>query len=382
VKLKTALEQDPQDMGSVLDTISIRKGDTRLFLAANALGPIFKELMGSQISNVRKSALKLLDWANQDPTEPSHQAVLNGFLKALAHDDPMIAAWAFLYDGHILGSQMNPANFGGGDLYFIFRLQDLEHAGFTKNTTLIFGRNVFPESELTELFTTSSIPQFRLHSYTPEHKGEFETLFPLFTTPEVPCWSKLEKLGIRNSIFGVDEARHLAKFLESSNVKSVSLSWVVESNSAVVAFISSLSPQAKLNDIELASCYLSDEDVIEIGKHLPPTVRSVSLKANRMGDEGINGFLENVKGKDLEILNLDNNALDGARLARSLHGTKIKTINLFGTLSDDDAFFAFAQNLPDTLRQVIGFTHNPFGYPVGTSLKNVLQEEYPKIEWL
>lgn len=47
---------------------------------------------------------------------------------------------------------------------------------------------------------------------------------------------------------------------------------------------------------------LSNEDVIEIGKHLPPTIRSVDLSYNYIGDEGIHGFLEYVKGKNLEII--------------------------------------------------------------------------------
>ncbi|MBL8677080.1 MAG: hypothetical protein JNJ47_06655, partial [Alphaproteobacteria bacterium] len=40
-KLKSTLEQDPQDVEPVLDAISIKKGDERLFLTADALGLIF-----------------------------------------------------------------------------------------------------------------------------------------------------------------------------------------------------------------------------------------------------------------------------------------------------------------------------------------------------
>jgi len=374
VKLKSALEQDPQDVEPVLDAISIKKGDERLFPTGKALGPIFTEVMES---DVREAALKLLDWANQDPTEASHKAVLGGFLNSLLRKEGSTHAWAFFKDGHILESPTYPEHLRGSR--YIFRPQDLMNAGFT-NTTLLFGRSeLFPKSELTELFTTSPLPQFTLQRYTPEHKEELETLFPLSAALGAPCWPLLEKLSINNSIFGVAEAMHLATFLESSNVKSISLRGLVDSNSAIVAFISSLSAHTKLQDIELIGDRLSDEDVIEIGKHLPPTVRSVDLKNNYIRDEGINGFLKNVEGKDLKILTLKENRLsDGARLARSLHGTKINQIDISG-IFDTDAIMAFAQNLPDAALQVDLGQDSP---PDETQLKDTLQKKYPKIEWL
>ncbi len=377
MKLKSVLEQDPQDMEPVLDAMSIKKGDERLFPTGGALGPIFSELLES---DVREAALKLLDWANQDPAEASHQAVLGGFLNSLLTEVGSKHAWAFFKDGHILGSPTYPEHLRGS--HYIFRPQDLMNAGFT-NATLLFGRatygqsEIFPKDELTKLFTTSILPEFTLQRYTPEHKEEFETLFPLSAASGTPCWPVLEKLSIHNSRLGVDEARHLATFLESSNVKSVNLWGIVDSNSAIVSFTSNLSPHTKVQNIELIGSRLSDEDVIEIGKRLPPTVHSIDLKDNYIRDEGINGFLENVKGKNLQILTLKNNRLsDGARLARSLHGTKIRLIDISG-IFNTDAIKAFAQNLPDAVLQV------DLGEDLGEdSLKDTLKAKYPKIEWL
>ncbi len=384
-KLKSTLEQDPQDMEPVLDAVSLKKGDERLFLTPGALGPIFSELLGS---DVRGSALKLLDWANQDPAEASHQAVLSGFLNSLFRNEIGHTAWAFFKDGHILGSPLNPEHLVGSQSRYIFRPQDLMNAGF-ENVALTLGRSsfgtskMFPETELT-VFTTSSLPHFTLHNYKPEHKEVFEALFPLPTGLRTPYWPRLEKLWIQSSILGVDEAKHLATFLESSNVKSVNLWGIADSNSAIVAFISSLSPGAKLMDIGLGMSHLSNEDVIEIGKYLPPTIRSVNLEYNYIGDEGIHGFLEHVKGKNLEIIKINNNRFsDGAGLARSLHGTKIKQIGIPG-MFDFEGIAAFAKNLPDTVRQVdLGEGSIGRGTHLGIdSLKVTLKKEYPKIEWL
>lgn len=354
-KLKSTLEQDPQDVEPILDAISIKEGDERRFPFAGALGPIFSELLSS---DVRESTLKLLDWANQDPTEPNHQAVLGGFLNALARSEASPRAWAFFKDGHILGSERNPEHLYGSASHYIFRPQDLMDAGFM-NTTLTlagstFGQSeIFPGAELT-VFTTSFLPQFQLIHYAPKHKEVFEALFPLSPDPlspglRSPYWPNLETLSIQNSILGVDEAKHLATFLESSNVKSVHL-WGVGSNkSAIFAFISSLSPHTKVEDIGLGSSHLSNEDVIEIGEHLPPTIRSVDLSYNYIRNEGIHGFLEHIKGKNLEIIKINNNPIsDGANLARSLHGTKISQIEIPGFNFEE--IEAFAQNLPDTIR--------------------------------
>jgi hypothetical protein len=385
-KLKSTLEQDPQDVEPILDAISIKEGDERRFPLAGALGPIFSELLSS---DVRESSLKLLDWAKQDPTEPNHQAVLKGFLNALFRDEGGSPAWAFFKDGHILGALDHPEHLVGlgSRSHYIFHPQDLMDAGFMR-MILLFGRKafgqseIFPKSELTP-FTTSSLSYFELQNYNPEHKEVFEALFPLSPKLISPYWPRLETLWIQYSRLGVDEARHLATFLENSNVKSVNLWGVVDSNSAIVAFISSLSPHTKVEDIGLGSSLLSDEDIIEIGEHLPPTILSVDLSHNYIKDGGIHDFLERVKGKNLEIIKINNNPIsDGANLARSLHGIKIRQITIPGF--KEEKIEAFAQNLPDTVLQVdLGEGSIGAGtYSAIGSIKRTLKEKYPKIEWL